>query len=103
MEQNIHLGKINRKNIEVNFRGGTITSDSGLLVLKEIEEKTKFLEQVASVIPDYRQAEKVQDSQLSQVTQRVHSLIQGYEDCNDQATLREDKALQLSCGKEGKR
>ena len=32
--------------------------------------------------------------------QRVHSLIQGYEDCNDQTTLREDKALQLSCGKE---
>ena len=43
MDQNIYLGKINRKNIEVNFRGGTITSDSGLLVLKEIEEKTKFL------------------------------------------------------------
>ena len=34
MDQNIHLGKINRKNIEANFTGGTITSDSGLLVLK---------------------------------------------------------------------
>ena len=55
MDQNIHLGRINRKNIEANFTGGTITSDAGLLVLKEIEEKTKFLEQVASVIPDYRQ------------------------------------------------
>ena len=60
MDQNIHLGKINRKNIEVNFRGGTITSDSGLLVLKEIEEKTKFLEGIASVIRENRQQEKIQ-------------------------------------------
>merc|ERR1712224_413122 len=96
----IHLGKINRKNIEANFTGGTITSDAGLLVLKEIEEKTKFLEQVASVIPENRQQEKIQHSKYSQIMQRVHSLIQGYEDCNDQTTLREDKALQLSCGKE---
>ena len=100
MDQNIHLGKINRKNIEANFTGGTITSDAGLLVLKEIEEKTKFLEQVASVIPENRQQEKIQHSKYSQIMQRVHSLIQGYEDCNDQTTLREDKALQLSCGKE---
>ena len=27
MDQNINLGKINRKNIEANFTGGTITSD----------------------------------------------------------------------------
>ena len=78
MDQNIHLGKINRKNIEVNFRGGTITSDSGLLVLKEIEEKTKFLEGIASVIRENRQQEKIQHSKYSQIVQRVHGLIQGY-------------------------
>ena len=100
MDQNIDLGKINRKNIEVNFTGGTITSDAGLLVLKEIEEKTKFLEQVASVIPENRQQEKIQHSKYSQIVQRVHGLIQGYEDCNDHETLRDDKALQLSCNRE---
>ena len=41
MDQNIHLGKINRKNIEANFTGGDLTSDVGLLALRNIEEKTK--------------------------------------------------------------
>ena len=98
--KNIQIGKIGSKNVEVNFTGGTITSDAGLLVLKEIEEKTKFLEQVASVIPENRQQEKIQHSKYSQIVQRVHGLIQGYEDCNDQTTLRDDKALQLSCNRE---
>ena len=34
MDQNIHLGKINRKNIEDNFTGGDLTSDIGLLALR---------------------------------------------------------------------
>ena len=55
MDQNIHLGKINRKNIEANFTGGDLTSDVGLLALRNIEEKTKFLEGIASVIPENRQ------------------------------------------------
>lgn len=100
MDQNIHLGKINRKNIEANFTGGDLTSDAGLLALRNIEEKTKFLEGIASVIPENRQPKKIQHSKYSQIIQRVHGLIQGYEDCNDHATLRDDKALQLSCNRE---
>ena len=100
MDQNIHLGKINSKNIEANFTGGDLTSDAGLLALKNIEEKTKFLEGIASVIPENRQTKKIQHSKYSQIIQRVHGLIQGYEDCNDHATLRDDKALQLSCNRE---
>ena len=38
MNQNIHLGKINSKNIEVNFTGEDLTSDAGLLALRNIEE-----------------------------------------------------------------
>ena len=100
MDQNIHLGKINRKNIEANFTGGDLTSDVGLLALRNVEEKTKFLEGIASVIPENRQQEKIQHSKYSQIIQRVHGLIQGYEDCNDHETLRDDKALQLSCNSE---
>ena len=55
MDQNIHLGKINSKNIEANFTGGDLTSDAGLLALRNIEEQTKFLEGIASIIPEKRQ------------------------------------------------
>ena len=94
MDQNIHLGKINSKNIEFNFTGGDLTSDVGLLALRNIEEQTKFLEGIASIIPENRQTGKIQHNKCSQIIQRVHGLIQGYEDCNDHATLKDDKALQ---------
>ena len=42
MDQNIHLGKINSKNIEANFTGGDLTSDAGLLALRNIEEQTNW-------------------------------------------------------------
>ena len=100
MDQNIYLGKINSKNIEANFTGGDLTSDAGLLALRNIEEQTKFLEGIASIMPENRQQGKIQHSKCSQIIQRVHGLIQGYEDCNDHATLRDDKALQLSCNRE---
>ena len=75
MDQNIHLGKINSKNIEVNFTGGDLTSDTGLLALRNIEEKTKFLKGIASIIPENRQQEKIQHSKYSQIIQRVYGLI----------------------------
>ena len=58
MDQNIHLGKINSKNIEANLTGVYLTSDAGLLALRNIEEKTKFLEGIASVVPENRQTKK---------------------------------------------
>ena len=60
MDQNIYIGKINSKKIEANFTGGDLTSDTGLLALRNIEEKTKFLEEIASVIPENRQTGKIQ-------------------------------------------
>lgn len=36
MDQNIHIGKINSKKIEANFTGGDLTSDAGLLALRNI-------------------------------------------------------------------
>ena len=42
MDQNIHLGKINSKSIEANFTGGDLTSDTGLMALRNIEEKLSF-------------------------------------------------------------
>ena len=67
MDQNIHLGKINSKNIEANFTGGDLTGVTGLLALRNIEEKTKFLKGIASVIGENRQTKKIQYSKYSQI------------------------------------
>jgi len=84
----------NRK-IEASFSGGSVTSDGGILLLRQVEEKIKLLEKVAKVIPDNRQQDKVTHSIETMLQQRVFGLALGYEDLNDHDTLRKDIAFQV--------
>ena len=85
----------NRK-IEASFLGGSITSDGGILLLREVERKTKLLDRVASIIPDNRMQEKVTHSILEMLQARVFGIALGYEDLNDHNTLRKDIAFQTA-------
>jgi len=86
----------NRK-IEASFSGGSITSDGGgTLLLRQVEQKTKLLEKIASVIPDDRDPEKIKHTVLTLLAQRVFSIALGYEDLNDHNTLRKDVAFQTA-------
>ncbi len=44
-------------------------------------------------IPDERDRRYIQHSQLNLIRQRVYGLALGYEDLNDQDTMRSDPAL----------
>lgn len=84
----------NRK-IEASFSGGSITSDGGILLLRQIEEKTNLLKKVSKVIPDVRAKDKITHSVETMLQQRVLGLALGYEDLNDHSTLRNDVAFQV--------
>ncbi len=85
----------NRK-IEAAFSGGSITSDGGCLLLRQVEQKTKLLEKVAAVIPDDRDQEKITHMVLTMLQERVFGIALGYEDLNDLNTLRKDIAFQTA-------
>ena len=76
-----------------------MSSDGGLLLLREVEERLKMLKRAAAIIRDERQGGKVRHSVESMVRQRVFSLAQGYEDLNDQDELRHDVLLQTAAGR----
>lgn len=83
------------RKIEASFSGGSITSDGGILLLRQIEKKTKLLKKVAKAIPDNREKPKITHSIETMLQQRVFALALGYEDLNDHSTLRNDIAFQV--------
>ncbi len=91
---------LKRRKVQAEFSGGDITSDGGVLLLREIDRRLGLLEAVDAVIPDPRDPRYIEHSQLSLLRQRVYGLCLGYEDLNDHQTLRTDPALQSSIERE---
>lgn len=85
---------LKKREVLAAFDGGSITSDSGILLLRQVEQKIKLLKHVAAVIPDNRKQEKVTHNILTMLKQRVFGIALGYEDLNDHTTLRNDLAFQ---------
>ncbi|MBM3300193.1 MAG: IS1380 family transposase [Deltaproteobacteria bacterium] len=87
------------RSIMIDFQGAKITSDTGFLLLREIDERFGILEPMESELEDGRSWIHSKHSQLQMVRQRVYQIAAGYEDCNDADFLRIDPALRLAIGK----
>jgi hypothetical protein len=83
----------------IDFQGAKITSDTGFLLLREIDERFGILGPIESKLEDTRSWVHSSHTQLQMVRQRVYQLAAGYEDCNDADFLRIDPALRLAIGK----
>ena len=89
---------LKRRKVTANFEGGEITTDGGVLLLREIDQKLKLTEAVNRAIPDTRHPSYRIHSQLTLIRQRIFGLALGYEDLNDHIHLRHDGALQTAAG-----
>ena len=88
-----------RRRVTGAFDGGTITSDGGGLLLREVECRMGAIRSFARCFADYRNPNKVEHSVEALVAQRVHGLALGYEDLNDHDELRRDPLLAVLAGK----
>lgn len=89
----IKIGSTSRK-VEVEFSGGEVTSDGGVFLLREVDKRLGLTKKFSKYIPDTRNPLLIQHTNQEMLQQRVYSLCLGYEDLNDQQTLRNDTALQ---------
>ncbi len=94
-----NFGRVESHQVIVNFNGGTITSDAGLMLIAALDQKRLFTNRFAACFQDYRDQTRVEHSLPSLIAQRVYGLIQGYEDLNDQE--RRDVRRQKAEGKKG--
>ena len=86
---------LGRRVVVGEFDGGKISSDSGGLLLREVEQRTHILKRLAACFMDYRDANQIEHSLESLIKQRVMGLTLGYEDLNDHDRLRQDPLLAL--------
>ena len=84
------------RKVEVNFEGGDITSDGGIILLQQMDRKLGLTEKIAGRLCDPRDPSRVKHDQLSMVRQRLYGLALGYEDLNDHSALRRDSAFQTA-------
>jgi hypothetical protein len=94
-----HFQPLGRREVVARFDGGTITSDAGALLLREVERKTGILAQFAGCFADHRDPELIEHRVGELVAQRVYALALGYEDLNDHDQLRFDPLLATLVGK----
>ena len=98
--QTLKFSKLNRKKVEVKFDGGSISSDAGLLLLREVDKLMGLTKQVSKRIGDKRHSGYVKHGVATLLKQRVFAIAGGYEDVNDQDALRDDMCFQTCVGKE---
>ena len=87
------------RSIMIDFQGAKITSDTGFLLLREIDERFGILGPIESELADTRSWVHSKHTQLQMIRQRMYQIAAGYEDCNDADFLRIDPALRLAIGK----
>jgi hypothetical protein len=80
--------------VQANFEGGAITSDGGVLLLRQADHALGLIEAVAQALGDGRRQASCWHDGMSLLRQRVYGLALGYEDLNDHQTLRNDLAIQ---------
>ena len=76
--------------VQARFDGGTLTSDGGAVLLREVDRRTDILAQFAACFRDARDPARITHSVSALVRQRIYGLALGYEDLNDHDHLRND-------------
>jgi hypothetical protein len=97
--QAIHFARVGRRRIVADFKGGRLTSDAGVLLLREVDRQIGLIDAIDDCLPDPRDLRYISHNQREMIAQRIFSIALGYEDLNDQQTLRDDPALQVAAGK----
>ena len=79
--------------LAVAFDGGEITSDAGLVLLREFDERLGVTAALRTVVADPRDTRFTAHAWLTLLRQRVYQIVAGYEDANDATALRRDPTL----------
>lgn len=94
----LEFGRLGRRLIEADFQGGALSSDGGLMLLRQVDQRIGLSKAVAKVMHDPRDPGRVQHTLRELVSQRLYGLCCGYEDLNDHAALRSDPMMQTAVG-----
>ena len=90
------FGRLGRRSVVADFDGGRLTSDAGALLLQQVDQRLGLIDAINACIPDPRDPRYIIHQQRTLLAQRILGIALGYEDLNDQETMRRDPALQVA-------
>ena len=93
------LSPVENKEVCARFDGGRLSSDGGVLVLREIEKRLGLAARLAGCLTDARDPAGTTHSYADMIGARLFAIACGYEDCDDLDVLRFDPAFKLVCGR----
>src|SRR6516162_5507291 len=92
------LPKVHRQPVTVAFDAPDIVSDTGLLTVRDLDQRLGYLADLARRLPDPRAQAFVSHSAEAILAQQVYQILADYSDCNDADTLRTDPLFQVLAG-----
>ena len=87
------------RRLRLEFREANITSDAGLLAVRELDEMMCLTEMSGDKIVDKRTGKNIQHQIPGLLRQSVYARLAGYEDTNDHEELSRDPAMRAVIGK----
>src|SRR2546421_4164230 len=91
----LHLAPVGATAVDLDFDGGRLSSDAGVVLLKDIDDQLGLTRHLAAMLSDPRDARRVNFTLHDLLKQRVFQMAAGYEDANDSNTLRDDPIFKL--------
>jgi hypothetical protein len=81
--------------LKVDFQGSRVTSDGGLILVRELDERLGFGALIEQHLTDFRRGKNTQFPFADLLRQSVYSRLAGYEDLNDAERLSQDPSFRL--------
>jgi len=82
--------ELGSQQVTLDFEGGRVVTDAGLLPLRLLDKELRVLAEIASRLPDPRAQQFVIHTREALLTQEVYQILAGYPDGNDAQVLRDD-------------
>jgi hypothetical protein len=91
----LRLASVGDKTVALDVDGGHVSSDAGLVLLKDIDDQLGLTRALAAVLADSRDARRIHFTVEDLLKQRIFHIAAGYEDANEATTLRHDPIFKL--------
>jgi hypothetical protein len=98
-DQPVLFQDLGSRKVVADFTGGTLSSDGGALLLRQVDGNLGMTQELAQCFYDRREPLYVDHSVAQLLAQRIYGLALGYEDLNDHQRLRLDPLLATACNK----
>ncbi len=90
------LSPVSGKTIVAKFDGGLLSSDGGIVVLREVEQRLRVADRMAACIEDPRAPDLITHTLADIIRFRLLMIAAGYEDGNDASSLRGDPMFKMA-------